>query len=43
MNRFEKSLGRIKSGVMPQDDWTDEDVEHYKTVIPELIGGEENG
>lgn len=31
MNRFEVSLERIKR-VEPQDSWTPEDIEHYKTV-----------
>lgn len=36
MNRFEKSLDRIKYCVFPQDDWTEEDMEHYKTVTEAL-------
>ena len=36
MNRFEKSLDRIKKYVEPQDDWTQEDWEHYKTIIEAL-------
>ena len=36
MNRFEKSLDRIKKYVVPQDDWTEEDIEHLKTVIEAL-------
>lgn len=36
MNRFEKALGRIKKNAMPQDNWTEEDWEHYKTVIEAL-------
>lgn len=36
MNRFEKSLERIKKNVFPNDKWTDDDVEHYKTVIEAL-------
>ena len=35
MNRFEKSLERIKN-ILPQDNWTEEDWEHYKTVIEAL-------
>lgn len=33
MNRFEKALDRIKMNVIPQDDWSAEDFEHFKTVI----------
>ena len=36
MNRFGKSLDRIKKGVVPQDSWTEEDVEHYKTITEAL-------
>jgi hypothetical protein len=36
MNRFEKSLDRIKKWVEPQDSWTEDDWEHYKTVIEAL-------
>ncbi len=36
LNRFEKSLERIKKYVEPQDDWTDEDIEHLKTIIEAL-------
>lgn len=36
MNKFEKSLDRIKKTVMPQDNWTAEDVEHYTTIIEAL-------
>lgn len=36
MNRFEKALERIKKNVLPQDSWTEEDWEHYKTVIEAL-------
>ena len=36
MDRFEKALDRIKKNVFPQDCWTAEDWEHYKTVIEAL-------
>lgn len=36
MNRFEKSLNRIKKNVEIQDGWTQEELEHYKTVIEAL-------
>ena len=36
MNRFGKSLDRIKKNVFPQDGWTEEDVEHYKTITEAL-------
>lgn len=36
MNRFEKSLDRIKKNVFPQDNWAEEDWAHYKTVIEAL-------
>lgn len=36
MNKFEKSLDRIIKYVEPQDDWNDEDFEHYKTIIEAL-------
>lgn len=32
MNRFEKALDRIKMNVIPQDNWSEEDYEHFKTV-----------
>jgi len=32
MNKFEKALDRIKKRVEPSDDWTEDDIEHYKTV-----------
>ena len=32
MNRFEKALDRIIKNVTPQDDSTEEDLEHFKTV-----------
>jgi hypothetical protein len=32
MNKFEKSLERIKKNVKIQDSWTEEDFEHYKTI-----------
>ena len=36
MNRFEKSLDRIKKRIEIGEKWTDEDVEHYKTIIEAL-------
>lgn len=36
MTRFEKSLERIKKNVEPQDQWTESDCEHYKTIIEAL-------
>mgnify|MGYP003303089681 CR=1 FL=1 len=36
VNRFQKALDRIKKNVFPQDNWTEEDWEHYKTVIEAL-------
>lgn len=36
MNRFYKSLERIKKNVEPQDSWTNEDLEHLKTIISAL-------
>lgn len=36
MNRFEKSLDRIKRTMFPQDCWTDADLEHYKTIVDAL-------
>lgn len=36
MNKFEKALDRIKKWVWPSDDWTEEDIEHYKTVFEAL-------
>ena len=36
MNRFDKSLERIKKNAEPQDSWTDEDFEHLKTIISAL-------
>ena len=36
MNRFEISLDRIKKNVEIQDSWTEEDLEHYKTIIKAL-------
>lgn len=35
-NRFEKSLDRIKKNVDVQDNWNEEDLEHYKTIIEAL-------
>ena len=36
MNRFEKALSRIRRTVTPGDDWTEEDKEHYRTIIDAL-------
>ncbi len=36
MNKFEKSLERIEKNVFPQDDWSEEDFEHFKTIIEAL-------
>ena len=36
MNRFEISLDRIKKNLIPNEDWTDEDIEHAKTVTDAL-------
>lgn len=32
MNRFEKALDRIVKNVEPQDNWTEEDLEHFRTI-----------
>ena len=36
MNKFEVALDRIKKSVFPCDKWTQEDIEHYKTVVEAL-------
>lgn len=36
MNRFEKSLERIKKNVEIQNNWSEDDLEHYKTIIDAL-------
>lgn len=36
MNEFEKSRDRIVKWVEPQDNWTEEDWKHYRTVIKAL-------
>ena len=36
MNKFEMALERIKKNVEIQDSWTEEDLEHYKTIISAL-------
>lgn len=36
MNKFETALDRIKKQVEPQDDWTEDDWEHYRTIIEAL-------
>lgn len=36
MNKFEIALDRIKKNVEIQDSWTEEDMEHYTTIIEAL-------
>ena len=36
MTKYEKALERIKKNVFPNDDWTDEDYEHFKAIIEAL-------
>lgn len=36
MNKFEIALDRIKKNLEIQDGWTEEDREHYKTIIKAL-------
>lgn len=36
MNKFEKALERIKKNVEIQDGWSEEDFEHYKTIVSAL-------
>lgn len=36
MNRFEKSIDRIKRNVEIQENWADEDFEHYQTIMEAL-------
>jgi hypothetical protein len=36
MNGFEKALDRIKKNVEIQDNWSEEDFEHYKTIVSAL-------
>ena len=36
MNKFSKALDRIKKNVEPQDNWTDEDWEHFETIVAAL-------
>ena len=36
MNKYEKSLERIKKNLVPADDWTEEDRMHSLTVIEAL-------
>ena len=36
MNKYEKSIERIKKNVFPSDNWAEEDLEHYRTVIEAL-------
>lgn len=35
-NRFDKSLKRITKILVPQDNWSEDDMEHYKTIIKAL-------
>ena len=35
-NHFSKSLDRIEKQVEPQDDWMEDDWEHYRTIIEAL-------
>ncbi len=35
-NKFEVALDRIKKSVSPCDNWTQEDMEHYKTIVEAL-------
>ena len=44
MNKFDQALDRVKKNVAIQDDWTADDMEHYKTVIEALeIASEKEG
>lgn len=44
MNKFEKSLERMKKNMIPGDDWTAEDWEHLKTIEEALrIASETEG
>ncbi len=43
MNKFEKALERIKKNVSPTESWTEEDFEHFKTIIEALEGACKNG
>ena len=36
MNKFEIALERIKKNVEIQDSWTEEGLEHYKTIVSAL-------
>ena len=36
MNKFEIAIDRIEKNVEIQDNWTDEDREHYRTIIKAL-------
>lgn len=33
MNRFDEALERIKKNLEIQNDWTDEDFDHYHTIV----------
>jgi hypothetical protein len=33
MNRFDEALERIKKNLEIQIDWTEEDFDHYKTIV----------
>lgn len=36
MNKFEKALERVKHNAYPNEKWTEEDFEHYNTVVEAL-------
>ena len=36
MNKFETAIDRIKKNVEIQDSWTEEYLEHYKTILEAL-------
>ena len=35
-NKYEKALSRIKKNIEPTDDWSEEDYQHYFTIIEAL-------
>lgn len=35
-NRFEKSLQRLSRNLRPEDGWTQDDIDHLKTIIEAL-------
>lgn len=43
MNKFEKSLSRMRKQIKPDDDWSQEDKEHYLTIIQALEMAVRNG